>query len=117
MSVRSVRLTIGRMPTAAAASMSTFAGKQNTESTPSRFRTSAIAALPFIGPLPRYRRRLAATMPSADLLILRAAEQAADGEPRGRRGAIPAGRVVALDRRRRAGALGSLELAGLGGPQ
>src|SRR5437764_673282 len=47
-SVRSVRVRMGRIPSAAHASMSAFAGKQNRYSVPSSFKIFAIAALPVI---------------------------------------------------------------------
>src|SRR5688572_31312440 len=48
---RSVRVTIGRIPSAATASISALFGKQTTCSTPSIFRIFAIAVLPCMGAL------------------------------------------------------------------
>src|SRR6184192_908066 len=62
MTVRSVRLIIGRIPAPAAASISTLAGKQKTYSTPSRRSTSAIAALPFTSHPPAAARRPACAL-------------------------------------------------------
>src|SRR4051812_13776798 len=52
-SVRSVRATIGRMPTRAASSISAFTGKQNRNSVPSAFKILATAADAFIALLRR----------------------------------------------------------------